>query len=119
MPHTEQKPPKFAQVTFSDGQAGYTAHIVGVTQAGRQEVVAALVPQTYVWLVREPGNPADNSAVLVLDAYHRVAGYLPRELAAPVAPALDARGGCWTARVDEVVGGEGGQWYGARISFVL
>ncbi|HEV2775588.1 MAG TPA: HIRAN domain-containing protein [Solirubrobacteraceae bacterium] len=58
----------------------------------------ALAPGTPLTLRREPGNEHDANAIAVLTAAGAQAGWVPREVAARVAPALD-EGRRWAAVV--------------------
>lgn len=71
--------------------------VAGVTQGRRQEALEHLArypaAQISVRLQREPGNPADRNAVAVVAAVAGkgayIMGYLPRFVAAFIAPLLD------------------------------
>jgi single-stranded-DNA-specific exonuclease len=72
-----------------DAPALYTK-VVGVTFEGRQAVLAGLHPGDPLRLVREPSNPHDPHAVRVGTEDGRVVGYLSAQLAARLAPSVDA-----------------------------
>jgi single-stranded-DNA-specific exonuclease len=55
-------------------------------------------PGSALTLRREPANEHDPNAVAVLTASGAQAGWVPREVAAAIAPALDA-GAAWAAAV--------------------
>ena len=55
-------------------------------------------PGAALTLLREPGNEHDENAIAVLTAAGTQAGWVPREVAAEIAPALDA-GAAWSAVV--------------------
>ena len=58
----------------------------------------AVAPGTALALRREPGNEHDPNAIAVLTAAGAQVGWVPREVAAELAPALDA-GAPWAAVV--------------------
>jgi hypothetical protein len=76
-------------------------HVVGVAGAGRHHADAiesdAVAPGSRLELRRDPGNEHDPNAIAVYAAGAQ-AGWVPRELAAELAPKLDA-GETWTAMV--------------------
>jgi hypothetical protein len=68
------------------------ASVVGVSFDGRQTVVARCRLGDQVILRREPHNPYDGNAIMVLTAAGQQIGYINRSLAARLAPNLDAHG---------------------------
>ena len=76
-------------------------HVAGVAGAGRHHADAiesdAVAPGARLELRRDPGNEHDANAIAVLAGGAQV-GWVPRELAAELAPELDA-GRPWTALV--------------------
>lgn len=81
--------------------------VAGVSFDGRQEWLALMTIDTPVKIVPEPENPYDKHALAVHAAIegHGVkhAGFIPKELAAQIAPRLEGEGVMATAR--EVTGG--------------
>lgn len=80
--------------------------VAGVSYEGRQAYLAQLSEDDPVRLVPEPENPHDVNAIAVHVAhagkvYH--CGYIPRELAADIAPILD--GESIDARIQAITGG--------------
>ena len=77
-------------------------HVAGVAGAGRHHAAAlasdALAPGSPLVLRRDADNPHDPNAIAVLAAGGVQAGWVPRELAAELAPDLDA-GRPWSAVV--------------------
>jgi HIRAN domain len=77
-------------------------HVAGVAGAGRHHadalVAEDVAPGRALELRRDPDNPHDASAIAVHGAGGAQVGWVPRELAAELAPALDA-GGEWAAVV--------------------
>ena len=67
----------------------YVVRVVGTAYNGRQSVVTKLQPDDLVTLKREPYNPYDHNAVMVLDLEGRQIGYIDRYLAASIAQQLD------------------------------
>jgi hypothetical protein len=76
-------------------------HVVGVAGAGRHHAAALVsddvAPGSALELRRDPGNEHDPNAIAVLAGGEQV-GWVPRELAAELAPQLDA-GRPWSALV--------------------
>jgi single-stranded-DNA-specific exonuclease len=92
--------------------------VVGVTYDNRQDVVARLHVGERVRLCREPRNPYDRNAIRVENGRGEQIGYIRRELAAVLAPSLDAVEGVLPADVIALVGGdEPGYAHGVRIRF--
>lgn len=83
--------------------AGFHTKIVGVTFEGRQDAVAGVRPGEALQLVRQPENPFDASAIAVCYGAIQL-GFLRREIAARIAPNLDA-GERYSAVVRNVTGG--------------
>jgi single-stranded-DNA-specific exonuclease len=82
---------------------GFNTKIVGVTFEGRQDAISALQPGEELALVREPNNPADPQAVAVRVGRLPL-GYLRKQIAARIAPNIDA-GERYRAEVRHVTGG--------------
>jgi hypothetical protein len=74
------------------GVAGARAHHGEVLESG------ALAPGRPLVVRRDPGNPHDPHAIALDTPEGEQAGWIPREVAAEVAPAIDA-GGSWSALV--------------------
>jgi HIRAN domain len=77
-------------------------HVVGVAGAGRHHAEAlasdAVAPGRPLELRRDPGNPHDPNAIAVHAVRGEQVGWVPRELAAELAPELDA-GKPWSGLV--------------------
>ena len=71
-------------------EANHLVAEVATEIVGRRYFDAALAPGEPVHLVREPGNPYDPWAVLVENRLGEPAGHLRREVAAWLAPGVDA-----------------------------
>lgn len=81
----------------------------------RQHLLTRVDPADAVTLQRQPDNPYDPNAVAVLWEGKDI-GFLPREDAAAIAPALD-EGRPYAAQVHEIRGGvKGFSFYGVRIA---
>jgi len=115
----------------------YDINVAGVTFDGRQEVLAelyeiqeaqkagtttpsiAIIP---IDLVREPDNKYDANAIQVLaegnDGYKHV-GYVSRDLAARLAPLLDAGATATTSPGWIVCGGHGNPVFGLRFMIMV
>ena len=77
--------------------------IAGVSFEGRQDTIAGLRADASLELQRQPENPYDNNAIAV--AYGNLhLGFLNRQLAAHLAPAIDA-GARYSARIASLTGG--------------
>ena len=97
-----------------------TVKVVGVTFAGRQEVVARLQQGDRVWLELEPTNPHDRNAIKVCRENGEQIGYLRRQLAAAINPYFKAYGYPVRGRVTLLTGGNWeGYTLGCIISFKL
>ena len=71
---------------------GIETKIVGITYCGRQAIVAKLKVGETVILRREPTNPYDCNAIMVLRINGEQIGYINRFLAATLASKLDDGG---------------------------
>ena len=67
-----------------------TTQVVGVTYNDRPGIVAKLSLGESVVLHREPNNPHDNNAIMVLRQTGEQIGYINRILATSVAPRIDS-----------------------------
>ena len=70
----------------------FETKVAGVTFEGRQAVVASLQYGEAVVLKREPDNRYDANAIRVERQDGAQIGYIPKELAVRIAPAMDACG---------------------------
>ena len=80
--------------------------IAGVTFEGRQSLIAQLTGREPCRLEPEPTNPYDSNAIAVkvahgADIWH--IGYIPREIAAEIAPHID--GESLMCEIAEITGG--------------
>ena len=85
--------------------------VAGVTFEGRQEYLKALLGDEPVKIVPEPDNKFDPNALAVHIAVNGSVlhcGYIPKDLAAEIAPLLD--GEDIMASIDSVWGGGGYNW---------
>jgi single-stranded-DNA-specific exonuclease len=81
----------------------FNTKIVGVTFEGRQDTVSSLREDEPLVLERQPHNPYDAAAIAVRYGSLQL-GYLKREIAARVAPRIDA-GERYSAYVTAITGG--------------
>jgi hypothetical protein len=81
-----------------------TIRLVGVSFGNCQEVIARLQAGDPVQLVREPDHEYDENAIRVLDSAGELVGYVPRQLAAVLAPLMDEHGGSWPGEVAAIKG---------------
>lgn len=82
----------------------FSTKVVGVSFDDRQSAAASLRGGEELALVRQKDNPADENAIAVRTADGTQVGYLRRQIAAALAPLMDA-GATYAARVSEVTGG--------------
>lgn len=93
----------------------FNTKVAGVTFENRAEVIAKLEESEELELVREPHNTYDSNAVAVFAPRHdRTIGYLNKDLAAVIAPALD-EGAPYSTELTQITGGEDGKNYGVNI----
>ncbi len=88
--------------TIGDADEFFTK-VMGVTFEGRQDLVAGLSAGDALELERQPANPHDANAIAVRFGTLHI-GYLRREIARRIAPAIDA-GARYSASVGSVTGG--------------
>ena len=100
--------------------------VVGIDRRGlqggqRQDVIAKLAKGEPIVLIRDPGNKLDADAVaLFMEDGHDI-GYLPREIAAKIAPRLDS-GSPVTASVlavETLTSQRGKELLGVRLELTL
>ena len=77
------------QDVYFGNVAGVTFHDEG--EKHPQEVIRSLITSKNktLYLIREPNNPYDKSAVKVITVYGKKVGYLPKDLAKIVGPEMD------------------------------
>ncbi|MBV8645574.1 MAG: DEAD/DEAH box helicase, partial [Candidatus Eremiobacteraeota bacterium] len=92
--------------------SGFNTKVVGVTFEGRQDTVRALAAGTPLELRRDPANLYDPNAIGVWYGGLQL-GFVKREIAARIAPNVDA-GERYTAAVTAVTGG-GARSFGINI----
>lgn len=95
--------------------------VVGVTFEGRQEIIELMSITDLIQLRPEPQNQYDENAIAVWVAFppesgmkNAQIGYLPKEIAAQVAPHMD--GEYFIGSVDEINGGFL-KWDGSNASY--
>lgn len=89
--------------------------VAGVTFEGRQEVIARFEDDEPLMLRRDPLNEFDASAIGVYaPRFETQIGFLNRDLAAVLAPALD-EGAEYVVKLGSVTGGDDGRSYGVNI----
>lgn len=81
--------------------------VVGVVYGNRQSVISKLTQGEQVWLRREPKNRYDANAIRVERTDGQQIGYISRDEAAQMAPALDSHGQRVAAEVVEIAAGLG------------
>ena len=109
---------KRAALAHAGGGHEQTVKLVGVTRENCPQVVARLKLGERLALHRQPDNPFDPNAIGVYTAAGEKAGYIPKDLAALLAPVMDAHGGGITAVVQGFQGDPTrGQSRGVTIRF--
>jgi len=101
---------------IADAPYFYTK-IVGVTMEGRQETIRRLSLDTRIRLQREPDNPYDHNAIMVITENNEHIGYLNRKLALVLAPLID-QGRDYQVFISSLTGGKNGNSYGVNILIV-
>ncbi len=94
----------------------FYSKLVGVTFDNRQEVIPTLDIGEELVILREPENPYDTNAIRILTQDGRDVGHIRREIAAHIAPLIDA-GTKYRCIVTAVTGG-GDHSYGVNIIMV-
>jgi len=95
------------------------SHVAGVSFEGRQRTVALLVVGEKLWLRRERHNPHDSNAIRVVRLDEAQIGYIPRVVAAIIAPFFDRSGQPVQAEVTAILGkGYPDRHLGVRIRFL-
>lgn len=103
------------QESIADAESFYSK-LVGVTFDNRQDVIPTLRVGEELILHREPDNPYDTNAIRVLTQDGRDVGHIRKEIAADIAPIIDA-GTNYRCIVTAVTGG-GEHSYGVNIIMV-
>jgi len=98
----------------------FQVRVVGVTYENRQAIVAQLEEGEQILLVREPMNPFDSNAIMVVRQNGQHFCYLDRILAAKIASQLDRYGRPVKAFVSALTGGYyAGSNLGVMVTFEL
>jgi DNA-directed RNA polymerase subunit RPC12/RpoP len=80
----------WSQEDLTPPEPRFTFRVVGEHIGDRAAWISRLATGDRVFLVREPANPYDRNAVMVMDKSRHQLGYLKREVADWFAPMLDA-----------------------------
>lgn len=95
-PETDRLARRIARLSSSDlalklllGKGEVVAAVRGLDHGGRRSALSGLQPEQVVRLMREPDNPYDANAILVLSADDAELGYVAREVARGVAGRID------------------------------
>lgn len=91
----------------------FYSKLVGVTFGDRQKVIVTLTEGEQLKLMREPDNPYDSNAIRAITSAGYDAGHIRREIAAEIAPLIDA-GIPYHCYVTAVTGG-GKYSYGVNV----
>jgi DNA helicase IV len=94
------QPRQQAPATPSTGV--FETGVVGMRYGGGMENARHLSTGDFVRLQREPGNPYDRNAILVMTSEGAQLGYVSAKVAGHLARGLDAWGGAWQAKVSSV-----------------
>lgn len=92
----------------------FNTKVAGVTFEGRQDIAAGLSVGVALELRREPENPYDPNALSVHYGALQI-GFLNREMAAKLAPLIDAEGRRYAAEITAITGGKNGRSFGINI----
>ena len=92
----------------------FNTKVAGVTFEGRQDIAAGLTAGVALELRRQPQNPYDANAVSVHYGALQI-GFLNREMAAKLAPLIDAEGRRYAAEITAITGGKNGRSFGINI----
>lgn len=84
--------------------SSFVTKVVGVSFGGRQDCARTLQAGQALLVVRQPDNPEDPNAIAVETTEGASLGFLRRQIAAALAPAMDA-GAAYSAEVLGVSGG--------------
>ncbi|HEV3156017.1 MAG TPA: helicase-related protein [Candidatus Baltobacteraceae bacterium] len=93
--------------------ASFFTKVVGVSFEGRQARLGTLRSGDVVELVRQPENPADSQAIAVFFGVLQL-GFLRRQIAARLAPKIDAGEG-YRATIRDLTGGSAGKHFGINV----
>ncbi|MDF9840770.1 MULTISPECIES: HIRAN domain-containing protein [unclassified Paenibacillus] len=88
--------------------------LTGVTFGDRQRTIAGLSAQDNIYLKREQSNLHDRNAIDVVNLTGASIGWIPREIAAQLAPQLD-RGDSYEVHIHRIIGGYNGLAYGVEV----
>lgn len=100
------------QSTIADAETFYSK-LVGVTFDDRQSVIPTLEDGEELVVERESHNPVDPNAIRILTQDGRMVGYIRREIAAEIAPLIDA-GTVYRCIITAITGGDD-RTYGVNI----
>lgn len=110
--------PEPIQAVYEPGEEIETP-IAGVSFEDRQKLIAEYVREGMVVLVvRQSGNEYDKNALPVLAGMHMI-GYVPRDIAEQVAPAMDEQGIFYIPAVVTHINRNGSRVLGAVINFEM
>lgn len=88
--------------------------VVGVSFEGRQRFVRQTRVGEALSLVRDPGNPYDRNAIMVINSSGNQLGFLSKDLAASLARNMDS-GTRYSATVSSITGTNPGDTMGVNI----
>ena len=104
----KRSPPKYKSLD---------TYLAGVMHQERYTVIPRLSLRDRVFLRREPNNPADPNAILVVTEDRKQLGHIRRDLAAYISPRLSTRTHPIQATVTELSCDSSGSAYRVRINF--
>ena len=94
------------------GRRGFFTKVAGVSIGNRQEIISKIVNGTELCIVREKDNSYDPNAVGIYWGQYQI-GYIPRDVAAKIAPQIDG-GQKFRIKVSQITGG-GEKWLGVNV----
>jgi hypothetical protein len=96
-----------------DGAEMITVKLTGVTYEGRQFYIAKMNVNDQIYLRRDRNNRYDNNAIGVYNNQNQNIGWIPRDIAASLAPDMDSGVQLFT-KINQILGGNGYN-YGVEI----
>ncbi|PEQ95184.1 hypothetical protein CN481_04815 [Bacillus sp. AFS006103] len=96
-----------------DGTEMITVKLTGVTYEGRQFYIAKMNVNDQIYLRRDRNNRYDNNAIGVYNNQNQNIGWIPRDIAASLAPDMDSGVQLFT-KINQILGGNGYN-YGVEI----
>ncbi len=84
----------------------FATRVTGVTYEGRQSIISKMSSAEPITIRRDRFNKHDRNAIGIYNKYNQQIGWIPREIAAELAPKMDA-GAQFSAKINKILGGNG------------